>query len=128
MPEPEESERLLRAVQRSQRLAAAGTILGILPPLLVLALSFSFLWIEPLLPFWSACQSFTCSPLGYLVVFVPGVLVALAAISCGYRGIRHWPRYPTEALMWFNLSLALGMLWACLFWIIMMTGMYLLAS
>jgi hypothetical protein len=99
-------------------LAVAGMSLGILPPVLIGPLYFVYhLWIAPQQQFWSG--------LGAFYVLGPGVLVALAAIICGYIGIKHWPRYPSENLIWFNLSLALGVVWAGFFWVIVGTGLYL---
>ena len=129
MTEHDEHAASLRAVQRSQKLATTGIILGILPPLLALSLYFSYQqWIEPILPSWSECQSFTCTPLGFIFVFGPGILAACGAIVCGYSGILHWPRHHTEKLMLFNMSLALGAFWLVMFVGMMMTGIDLVTG
>jgi hypothetical protein len=110
-------------MQRSRKLAAAGLILGLLPPVLIGPLAFSyFQWILPRMPnYWPECSSFTCPPqqlvesLAAISVFGPELLSALAAMVCGYIGIKHWPRYPGEKLTLFNLSVALGLLWFLIF-------------
>ena len=123
MPESDAPEGTLRAIQRSHLLARAGIILGILPPVLVWPLYVIYrLWIARLVPnYWQECQSFSCPPqefasgLAYLFFLGPSILAAGAAMICGYIGIKYWPRYPTERLIIFNLSIALGMLWMVIF-------------
>lgn len=107
----------LRAEQQSRKLAVAGVILGLLPPFLIGPLYLSYrLWIAP--------QHFFPS-LEVFYTLGPEIFVAVVALVCGYRGIKHWPRYPSEESMWFNLSLALGVVWLLIFGVGMEVYLYL---
>lgn len=128
MPDPAEQAVTLPAVRRSRKLARAGMLLGVLPVLLPFPFwGLEILWIAPIARAqWAQCRLFTCPPaagwerLGALLVLGPSILVAVAALVCGYIGIIHWPRYPTEKKRLFYVGFALGMLWAVIF------GMFLL--
>jgi hypothetical protein len=111
--------------RRSRKLAAAVTILAILPVILPFPLwGLESLWIGPLdAAAWESCRAFYCpaaahwETLATYLILGPSMLLAAASFLLGFIGLERSLRHPTSSgnrlLFW--VSFYLGLVWLFIF-------------
>src|SRR5579859_4612644 len=117
---------------KSWKLAAAVTILAILPLILPFPLwGLESLWIGPLdAAAWESCRAFYCPAaahwehLAWMLVLGPSILVGAASILLGYIGLflSRWRPTSPENVTLLRTSITCGFIWAVIFGVILIWG------